>query len=135
MMKTILVMFCLACFSSVSLAEETLKSLLQEREQLLTRMAGLAQEQYKSGLATWEDVTLAKLKLLEFRRDHAASLKEAVVVQKELVKLLEQAFRDTERACSSKVGDTMMLLKARDLWLAAKCTLLSMESRLAGEGK
>ncbi len=29
----------------------------------------------------------------------------------------------------------MMVLKGRDAWLAAKCTLLSMESRLGGEGK
>ncbi len=40
-----------------------------------------------------------------------------------------------KKAYASSVGDKMMVLKGRDAWLAAKCTLLSMESRLGGEGK
>ena len=79
-MKTTLIILCLACFSAVSPAEETLKSLLKERERLLSSMAA-------------------------------------------------------EKAYASSVGDKMMVLKGRDAWLAAKCTLLSMESRLGGEGK
>lgn len=134
-MKTTLIILCLACFSAVSPAEETLKSLLKEREQLLSSMAELAQEQYKSGMVPWEEVTRANLNLLEFRRNNAGSLKEAIAVQKELVKYLEQLFRDAEKAYASSVGDKMMVLKGRDAWLAAKCTLLSMESRLGVEGK
>ena len=45
-MKTTLIILCFACFSAVSPAEETLKSLLKERERLLSSMAELAQEQY-----------------------------------------------------------------------------------------
>ena len=134
-MKTTLIILCLACFSAVSPAEETLKSLLKERERLLSSMAELAQEQYKSGMVPWEEVTRANLNLLEFRRNNAGSLKEAIAVQKELVKYLEQLFRDAEKAYASSVGDKMMVLKGRDAWLAAKCTLLSMESRLGVEGK
>ncbi|MCC8149353.1 hypothetical protein [Akkermansia sp.] len=134
-MKTTLCILCLAFLSSISPAQETLKSLLKEREQLLTSMAELAQQQYKSGIVPWEEATQAKLKLLEFRRDNAESLKEGVAVQKELVKFLEQASRDAEKALASSVGDQMMVLKAREAWIAAKYTLLSMESRLAGEGK
>lgn len=135
LMKTTLCILCLAFLSSISPAQETLKSLLKEREQLLTSMAELAQQQYKSGIVPWEEATQAKLKLLEFRRDNAESLKEGVAVQKELVKFLEQASRDAEKALASSVGDQMMVLKAREAWIAAKYTLLSMESRLAGEGK
>ncbi len=134
-MKTTLIILCFACFSAVSPAEEPLKSLLKERERLLSSMAELAQEQYKSGMVPWEEVTRANLNLLEFRRNNAGSLKEAIAVQKELVKYLEQLFRDAEKAYASSVGDKMMVLKGRDAWLAAKCTLLSMESRLGGEGK
>lgn len=86
-------------------------------------------------MVPWEEVTRANLNLLEFRRNNAGSLKEAIAVQKELVKYLEQLFRDAEKAYASSVGDKMMVLKGRDAWLAAKCTLLSMESRLGGEGK
>lgn len=63
-MKTTLIILCFACFSAVSPAEETLKSLLKEREQLLSSMAELAQEQYKSGMVPWEEVTRANLNLL-----------------------------------------------------------------------
>ncbi len=52
-MKTTLIILCFACFSAVSPAEETLKSLLKERERLLSSMAELAQEQYKSGMRPW----------------------------------------------------------------------------------
>lgn len=135
MMKTTLTILCLACFSSASPAEETLNSLLKEREQLLSSMAELAQEQYKSGLAHWDAVIRANVNLLEFRRDNAASPEDAIAIQKELAKSLEQAFRLAEKACASNTGDKMEVLRARDAWLAAKCTLLSMESRLGGEGK
>ena len=120
-MKTTLIILCLACFSAVSPAEETLKSLLKERERLLSSMAELAQEQYKSGMVPWEEVTRANLNLLEFRRNNAGSLKEAIAVQKELVKYLEQLFRDAEKAYASSVGDKMMVLKGRDAWLAPCC--------------
>ena len=133
--KTALMLMCLACFSSASPPEEALKSLLREREQLLASMAGLAREQYKSGLAHWDAVIRANVNLLEFRRDNAASLKEAVAIQKELVKSLEQAFQMAEKACASNTGDRMAALQARDAVLAAKCALLSMEGRLAEEGK
>lgn len=73
--------------------------------------------------------------LLEFRRDNAASPEDTIAIQKELVKSLEQAFRVAEKACASNTGDKMKVLKARDAWLAAKCTLMSMESRLGGERK
>lgn len=73
--------------------------------------------------------------MLEFRRDNAASPEDAIAIQKELVKSLEQAFRVAEKACASNTGDKMAVLKAQDAWLAARCTLLSMESRLDGEGK
>lgn len=73
--------------------------------------------------------------MLEFRRDNAASLKEAVAIQKELVKSLEQTFRVAKKACASNTGDKMEVLRAQDAWLAAKCTLMSIESRLDGERK
>lgn len=44
------VALCLACLSSVAPAEETLKSLLQEREQLLVSIADFRQMQYEFGL-------------------------------------------------------------------------------------
>ncbi len=103
-MKTTLIILCLACFSAVSPAEETLKSLLKEREQLLSSMAELAQEQYKSGMVPWEEVTRSNLNLLEFRRNNAGSLKEAIAVQKELVKYLEQLFRDAEKGLCFQRG-------------------------------
>lgn len=122
-MKTTLIILCFACFSAVSPAEETLKSLLKERERLLSSMAELAQEQYKSGMVPWEEVTRANLNLLEFRRNNAGSLKEAIAVQKELVKYLEQLFRDAEKAYASSVGDKMMVLKGRDAWLGRQVHL------------
>lgn len=133
-MKTTLIILCLVCFSAVSPLEETLNP-SQGKGTAFTSMAELAQEQYKSGMVPWEEVTRANLNLLEFRRNNAGSLKEAIAVQKELVRYLEQLFRDAEKAYASSVGDKMMVLKGRDAWLAAKCTLLSMESRLGGEGK
>lgn len=135
MMKTTLIVLFLACLSSVSPAQETLKALLKEREQLLISMVDLAREQYKSGLAHWDAVTQANLKLLEFRRDNAASLKEAVAFQRELVKSLEQVFHVVKEARASNTGDSMAVLKAHEALLAAKCTLLSMEGHLAEELK
>lgn len=73
--------------------------------------------------------------MLEFRRDNAASLKEAVAIQKELVNALKQVRKMAEEACASSTGDRMAALKARDAVLAAKCVLLSMEGRLAEERK
>lgn len=134
-MKTTLIMLGLACLSSVSPAEETLGSVLREREQLLVSMADLARQQYKSGLAHWDAVIQMDVNLLEFRRDNAASLKEAVAIQKELVNALEQVRKMAEEACTSSTGDRMAALKARDAVLAAKCVLLSMEGRLAEERK
>lgn len=134
-MKTTLIMLGLACLSSVSPAEETLSSVLKEREQLLVSMADLARQQYKSGLAHWDAVIQMDVNLMEFRRDNAASLKKAIAIQKELVKSLEQACRMAEEACTSNAGGRMAALKARDAVLAAKCVLLSMEGRLAEERK
>lgn len=65
-MKTTLIVLCFACLSSVSPAEETLNSLLKEREQLLVRIADFRQQQYKSGLCHWDAVIRANLELLEF---------------------------------------------------------------------
>lgn len=135
MMKTALILLCLSCLSSASPGEETLKSLLREREQLLVSMADLAREQYKSGLVHWDAVIRANVDLLEFRRGAAASLQEAIAIQKELVKSLEQACQIAEKACASNTGDRMAALRARDAVLAAKCVLLSMEGRQAGGGK
>ncbi len=73
--------------------------------------------------------------MLEFRRDNAASPEDTIAIQKELVKSLEQAFRVAKKACASNTGDKMEVPRAQDAWLAAKCSLMSMESRLGGERK
>lgn len=135
MMKTALMMFCFAGLSSVAPAEETLKSLLKEREQLLVRIADFRQEQYKSGLCHWDGVIRAHLDLLEFRRDHADSPESRIAVQKEIVGVLKEFYQLNAQKRAASTGDLGEEWKAKDAWLAAKCTLLSMESRLAGEGK
>lgn len=133
-MKTTLIIFCLACLSSVSPAEETLKSLLKEREQLLVRIADFRQ-QYKSGLCHWDAVIRANLDLLEFRRDHAGSHESRIAVQKEIVSALKEVYRLSTQKLAASAGDSEEELKAKEAWLAAKCTLLTMESRLNGERK
>lgn len=70
-----------------------MKSLLQEREQILVRIDDLMKERYKSGLCHWTETVSARLQLLEFRRDHAASLKEGIAFQKEIVALREEEYR------------------------------------------
>lgn len=134
-MKTTLMMLCLACLSSVSPAEETLKSLLKEREQLLVRVADFRQKQYKSGLCHWDEVIRANLDLLEFRRNHAVSLPSRIEVQKEIVRVLKEVYQLNSQKLAANTGDLGEELKAKEAWLAAKCTLLSMESQLDGEGK
>lgn len=134
-MKTTLIVLCLACFSAVSPAEETLNSLLKEREQLLVRIADFKQQQYKSGLCHWDAVIRANLELLEFRRDHADSPESRIAVQKEIVSALKEVYQLNTQMRAGNTGDLGEELKAKDAWLAAKCALLSMESRLGGEGK
>lgn len=135
MMKTTLIILCLACLSSLSPAEETLKSLLTEREQLLVRIADFRQKQYKSGLCHWDAVIRANLDLLEFRRDHADSPESRIAVQKEIVSALKKVYQLNTQKLAASTGDLGEKLKAKEAWLAAKCTLLTMESRLDGERK
>lgn len=134
-MKTTLIILCLACLSSVSPAEETLKSLLKEREQLLVRVADFRQQQYKLGLCHWDAVIRTNLDLLEFRRDHAGSHESRIAVQKEIVSALKEVYRLSTQKLAASAGDSEEELKAKEAWLAAKCTLMSMESRLDGERK
>ena len=49
-MRTTLLLLLTACLASASPGEETLKSLLQEREQILVRIDELMKDRYKSGL-------------------------------------------------------------------------------------
>lgn len=134
-MKTTLIILCLACLSSVSLAEETLKSLPKEREQLLVRIADFRQQQYKSGLCHWDAVIRANLDLLEFRRDHAGSHESRIAVQKEIVSVLKEVYLLSTQKLAASAGDSEEELKAKEAWFVAKCTLLTMESRLDGERK
>lgn len=92
-MRTTLLLLLTACVASASPGGETMKSLLQEREQILVRIDDLMKERYKSGLCHWTETVSARLQLLEFRRDHAASLKEGIAFQKEIVALREEEYR------------------------------------------
>ena len=91
-MRTTLLLLLTACVASASPGGETMKSLLQEREQILVRIDDLMKERYKSGLCHWTETVSARLQLLEFRRDHAASLKEGIAFQKEIVALREEEY-------------------------------------------
>ena len=128
MMKTTLLALCLACLSSVAPAEETLKSLLQEREQLLVRLADFRQEQYKSGLCHWNEAIRAKLDLLEFRRNHADSPESRIAVQKEIVAVLKEVHQLSAQKLAASTGDLGEELKAKEAWLAARCRLLEMDA-------
>lgn len=127
MMKTTLLALCLACLSSVAPAEETLKSLLQEREQLLVRIADFRQKQYKSALCHWNEVMQARLNLLEFRRDHADSPESRIAAQKKIVAVLKEIYQLSAQRLAASVGDQGEELTAQEAWLAARCRLLEME--------
>lgn len=128
MMKTTLLALCLACLSSVAPAEETLKSLLQEREQILVDLAAFRQKQYKSALCHRDDVIRANLDLLEFRRDHADSPESRIAAQKEIVAALKEIYQLKTEMLEGHTGDLGEQLKAKEAWLAARCRLLEMES-------
>ncbi|MFR0850723.1 hypothetical protein [Akkermansia sp.] len=57
-MRTTLLLLLTACLASASPGEETLKSLLQEREQILVRIDELMKDRYKSGLCHWTETVL-----------------------------------------------------------------------------
>ncbi|MCD8061593.1 MAG: hypothetical protein LUE13_04555 [Akkermansiaceae bacterium] len=122
-----------ACLASISPGEETLQSLLQEREQILVRMDDLMKERYKSGLCHWTETIPARLQLLEFRRDHALSPREGIAFQKEIVALREEECRVFQKSLEADPSLRLEAYRSREACLAAKCRLLEMESRARGE--
>lgn len=132
-MRTALLLLLTACLASVSPGEDTLKSLLQEREQILVKMDDLMKERYKSGLCHWTETVPARLQLLEFRRDHAASRKEQIDFQKEIVTLHEEECRLFQEMLAGQSSFRLEAYRSREALLAAKCRLLEMESRTDGE--
>ena len=90
-------------------------------------------ERYKSRLCHWTETVSARLQLLEFRRDHAASLKEGIAFKR---KLWLSVKRNTVCFRSHWEADPSLRLEAyrsQEAGLAAKCRLLEMESRVRGE--
>ena len=132
-MRTTLLLLLTACVASASPGGETMKSLLQEREQILVRIDDLMKERYKSGLCHWTETVSARLQLLEFRRDHAASLKEGIAFQKEIVTLREEEYRVFQKSLEADPSLRLEAYRSQEAGLAAKCRLPEMESRVRGE--
>lgn len=132
-MRIALLLLLTACFASASPGGETMKSLLQEREQILVKIDDLMKERYKSGLCHWTDTVAARLQLLEFRRDHAASLKERIAFQKEIIVLHEEECRLFQQSLAEGPSLRLEAFRSQEACLAAKCRLLEMESRAEGE--
>ncbi|WP_302014139.1 hypothetical protein [uncultured Akkermansia sp.] len=132
-MRTALLLLLTACLASASPGGDTLKSLLQEREQILVKMDDLMKERYKSGLCHWTETVPARLQLLEFRRDHTASRKERIDFQKEIVALHEEECRLFQEMLAGQSSFRLEAYRSREALLAAKCRLLEMESHADGE--
>ena len=63
-MRTTLLLLLTACVASASPGGETMKSLLQEREQILVRIDDLMKERYKSGSVSYTHLTLPTIRLV-----------------------------------------------------------------------
>lgn len=128
-MRTVLLLLLTACLASASPGGDTLTPALREQEQRLVKAEEAMKEQYRHGLCNWLDTTSATMQLLEFRRDHAASLKEQIVFQKQIISVREEVlrvYRETEHG-------SLKECRARGEWLVSKRCLLEMESRGAEE--
>ena len=69
----------------------------------------------------------------EFRRDHAAALKEGIAFQKEIVALREEEYRVFQKSLEADPSLRLEAYRSQEAGLAAKCRLLEMESRVRGE--
>lgn len=115
-------------------APSSLESLYKEREQVLVQIDKTMKQRFSNGLVTWMETLQAKANLLEFRRNGAASLQDRIVLQKEIVKLYEEAVQVAQDMFQNNTGDYMNVLKMRSAYLAAKCVLLEWENEQAKQG-
>jgi hypothetical protein len=115
-------------FAVVCTAEDyrTAAKVAREREETLTEIFQHIESREKTGLARKEDVSDAKIALLEFKRDLSGAHTEQVRIQSEIVEERKKTLSYLQHKTPS---DRLDLLRARERCLKDEQLLLKLQAK------
>lgn len=119
-----LVVFSFLC-SGLFAQQESKEDLLNAKEKALDGLVSFQKEKFKNGLATYDGVIEAQIKLAEFKRDRAVPPADKIKYQKELIAIL------IEKKRQSATGEGEEVIKSEIALLDAKLLLLELENAAA----
>lgn len=131
-MKKIFLLTGLFVFSFLSSGlfaqQESKEDLLNAKEKALDSLVSFQKEKFKNGLATYDEVIEAKIKLAEFKRERAVTPADKIKYQKELISILTEKKKLAEELRAGAAVDGKEMIKAEIALLDAKLLLLELES-------
>lgn len=125
-----LVVFSFLC-SGLFAQQESKEDLLNAKEKALDGLVSFQKEKFKNGLATYDGVIEAQIKLAEFKRDRAVTPADKIKYQKELIAILIGKKKMAEEKRQSATGEGEDVIKSEIALLDAKLLLLELENAAA----
>lgn len=95
-------------------------AIVKERDAVLAKIVAEIEGRHALGTVDAEAVWAAKLSLLSFRRDTAATTEEKLKQQALIVELQAKRLSTVEVRAKAGLADSLEVLRATDAWLAAK---------------
>lgn len=118
-------------FCGVFAQGEMREDILNAKEKALDGLVSYHKEKYKNGLATYDGVIEAQIKLAEFKRDRAMTPADKVKYQKDLIVILTGKKKMAEEKLQGAAEGEEGVIKAEIALLDAKLLLLELENAAA----